>query len=739
MPLDTFDYLPDLNDFLNALRTNGIPIGPSELERLRQLFERQPQLNREQLKTLISALLIKTSAHQEIFEPLFNDWCPESNADWSKEHRSHSKQQTQSRVRSTHQTSLEDSTSPEVEFEPESVRETHPTSKLQRLLTASIALVLVALLWFGLIETDIKPDESHHHTTTTSPTTTESSANNDLPATPVPQAWFWHAKIDIENIRVPWRLGPIELALLALLALLLNLFLWHHYRQRFPEIKPIQQHYRGYRWQPLPSPQRDDSALIESRQRRQLVWNIERFVTDDLTRRLDLPQTVAATANTGGYTELRFEPAVYEREIWFWLDRQLDLSSARHVATQLQRTLSAAGLTARQGLFTDIPERIDWPHQTGYRPLVEEGQGRQSLVAIFTDGEGLANRLLDAREQKAVERLLRSLKRWPRLCFVDCGLQDQRLAGLLEKYAIEVIQLDQLAQWLGGIETTQEPAQPLGDKLYGEALIWAAALVLGGEQTDEAAAYALRFALNLSVSPWLAERVLDEASKPDHQLALINFLLHYEPANTEGFPRRRSYLYKTLAWWQTRYREAAQTKQTQENPLLPWHDSLAGRRWQLEQALLRLYIKPEQAANTLTELADDELRDEIHERLAVFATSDMLPANQRADDKTIRLTWRFRELPAMTRQHLRKLGFAEVVMNQKPPPPLKSSPKLVLALTLLTTLALTAIFAAGYKWWTPDWSKLITPKVIHNDPVLVKQTIRLIELSGYRSISDHCW
>jgi hypothetical protein len=40
---------------------------------------------RHELKSLLQALLIKTPQQQEIFEPLFNDWCPDTAADWAKE------------------------------------------------------------------------------------------------------------------------------------------------------------------------------------------------------------------------------------------------------------------------------------------------------------------------------------------------------------------------------------------------------------------------------------------------------------------------------------------------------------------------------------------------------------------------------------------------------------------------------------------------------------------------------
>jgi hypothetical protein len=152
------------------------------------------------------------------------------------------------------------------------------------------------------------------------------------------------------------------------------------------------------------------------------------------------------------------------------------------------------------------------------------------------------------------------------------------LKSLLESYGIEVITLDQLAAWLGGSETLAEAKHPLGEELFGETRIWAAALALGGEQADEAAAHGLRIALNLNVSPWLTDQVLKQATESDRQHYLINTLIHSEPPDAEGIPNKRSLLARALLWWDRRYQEAAELKQAQENPLLPWRDSLAGRR-----------------------------------------------------------------------------------------------------------------------------------------------------------------
>jgi uncharacterized protein with von Willebrand factor type A (vWA) domain len=74
--------LAELGDFLAALRVNGVPVGPTQIDRLRQLFALEPRLDRESLKSMRSALLVKTPAQREVFEALFASWCPDHAADW---------------------------------------------------------------------------------------------------------------------------------------------------------------------------------------------------------------------------------------------------------------------------------------------------------------------------------------------------------------------------------------------------------------------------------------------------------------------------------------------------------------------------------------------------------------------------------------------------------------------------------------------------------------------------------
>jgi hypothetical protein len=290
--------LADLGDFLAALRVNGVPVGPVEIDRLRQLFALEPRLERGSLKSLLSALLIKTPAQREAFEALFATWCPDHDADWPEE--------------GAEQLHPEPSTSPPGQSPASPQQESQETtSKLprqriaRRLLTAAVVLLLgVAPVWFlwppkiVVEEVNLPP----------APTLTGENDPDALPSTPVEHAWFWQAKVDPGQIHVPWVLTPLELASLSLLALALALVAWWRYAERFPSIKPTRRRYVGFGWQPLPPPGRDDTALIEARDHRQLVWNIEHFVSDDPTRRLDLDQTVDATARAGGFVHLHSSP-----------------------------------------------------------------------------------------------------------------------------------------------------------------------------------------------------------------------------------------------------------------------------------------------------------------------------------------------------------------------------------------------------------------------------------------------
>ncbi|HOL63735.1 MAG TPA: hypothetical protein PLB97_00145 [Accumulibacter sp.] len=88
----------------------------------------------------------------------------------------------------------------------------------------------------------------------------------------------------------------------------------------------------------------------------------------------------------------------------------------------------------------------------------------------------------------------------------------------------------------------------------------------------------MRAVLALPADAWDVDRVLAAAAQPAERNRLIDWLLRGEPLTAE-LPRADSLAQRALDWWQARYVEADAALRAQENPLLPWRDSLASRRW----------------------------------------------------------------------------------------------------------------------------------------------------------------
>jgi hypothetical protein len=146
----------------------------------------------------------------------------------------------------------------------------------------------------------------------------------------------------------------------------------------------------------------------------------------------------------------------------------------------------------------------------------------------------------------------------------------------------------------------------------------------------------------------------------------------------------------------------------------------------MEQALLQLHLDPDHAAQQLSQLADDTLRDDIHARLGAFAAADHRLDARSDDSAFVYCTWRFADLSAATRHRLRQLGFAAGLFEHGPTP-LKRSPRLVLAWIMLMMLALTACSAAMYRWLTPNPPHVSAQEAVYDDHALAAQTIRLKE------------
>ena len=222
MPLDGHARYAGLSDLLGALRSQGIPIGPGEISRLQHLLNRQPQLDRQGLKSLLSALLVKTLTQQQTFEALFEDWYPDSDVAWQQVVSASPQPEPSSASQPT-------STVVEVDF-PEAEAPLPPRWPIPAALLGSLLVGLLVWQLYPRPSVVIDPP-----TPATSVTVSEPTTNQDpsLPHKPVNTVWYWQTEpIEPEAIQVSPRLGPFALALIGSLALLLALALWWRYRQR---------------------------------------------------------------------------------------------------------------------------------------------------------------------------------------------------------------------------------------------------------------------------------------------------------------------------------------------------------------------------------------------------------------------------------------------------------------------------------------------------------------------------
>jgi uncharacterized protein with von Willebrand factor type A (vWA) domain len=143
--------LAELGDFLAALRVNGVPVGTTEIDRLRQLFALEPRLDRQSLKNMLSALLVKTPAQRKAFEALFASWCLDQAADWPEEGASNTQDWPEEGASDTHTERSTPHTSQDVLSPEVLAQETAPEPPRHRITRRLLIVMLVGLVGAGLL------------------------------------------------------------------------------------------------------------------------------------------------------------------------------------------------------------------------------------------------------------------------------------------------------------------------------------------------------------------------------------------------------------------------------------------------------------------------------------------------------------------------------------------------------------------------------------------------------------
>jgi formylglycine-generating enzyme required for sulfatase activity len=692
---------PGLDDFLAALRFEGIPVGAHELGWLQHAFRLAPALDRQSFKDLLACTLIKQASQREVFEALFEDWCPPDGADMAKPLADNNTPSPEPAVTAPQPRAPEPGkTAPEQEPPPEIPT---PFWTAWRPWLFTLIGLMVAVLAYAVIRSATSgpapPPKPHPPTTAFTVEPTPQPATADLPKDPAPHYWTWVPTFDPPG---PPLISPAWLAFgLAGLALLAGALLSWRYRRRIDIPVPEASPDAGPAWLPLPKLTPTGPALLDPDALRAAVWGVERFVSDDETRAIDIDSTVAATARAGGLPTMRFEHAVYAREVWLWRDEMVQEPTIDRVLAELERSLTLAGLPVRLGTFTDTPTLIRWREGQEFSTLSLEGHRQSALVVVLTDGYGMQLAAASELEKSTLVNLLRAFGEWPRLTFVDCSYGAYGLAARVQAYGLRCIVPEDIPAFLGTGPVKPVAMRRTHQELLGDLRAWAAATALSPEPVDDTSAFALRARLGLELSPWdfrdLAMAAESSGDRliwsPSRRAALLNWLT--QCTQKDGQMADNSPLAQALEYWIARYQDASAQRQAQQNPLLPWTRTPAEQRLRLEIALLELWRRPAEATRMLYRLRR-ALGNEIRERLARLVDWD---SRKQAQRDVLYMPWRFADLPAQVQVMLTGLGFGSSMA--KPIGELRMPVSLSLALGVCIGLTAVAIGTGVWRLMTP--------------------------------------
>jgi formylglycine-generating enzyme required for sulfatase activity len=703
-----------LRPLLAALRQERIRVGPHEVLRLRQVFLAGPRLlddapqceppltdaereqcRRERLRAILAAVLIKRTEDGDAFDRVFDAWYAAAQGDLA----------VRSPVRKS---PLFSQPAPR----PPGQR-VGPTPSRPRLsaMRAGLLAAVVMILFIGIIAWLAAPEmpgtgstAEPSHSTPSEDAVQHRPRERDTERTFLPE-------IRVEPAAARWTGWPA--LLLGLLGLGITWAVWHRLRRRswLPEATLGAPQPGGPPQTFLRAPDPDAVALLDKPQEERLVWGIERFVTDEPTRRLDLPGTVRETARRGGLPALCFQHAVRHREVWLWIDTSARDSQLGRLAAEVAAVLDAYGLHCERAEFHGIPEHLRTPDGQTFGPREVDERRDSALVAILTDGRLLARRYhADPARRVRIDALLRLLSHWPHLAWVDFGRGAAGLPGILALHELTLIAPEQLAAHIGG-GATGRSSIPLGR----DDQLWAAVCALPPAPVEEADGLVLLRRLDLDTSPWALAALRAAALGPGGRLQwepkrrarLLTWLgaLESPAAAASGEQTDKTLLGKALEFWEGRYDQALAAGAEQAA------DTQAHRRLRAERALLRLWHEPGEAVAELYALAQGKVGDFIRAQIAGLAAADAKrPAASAAEHSArpcIALPWRWAQRSPAERLMLQQLGFGCGALAREHP---RRPGRFWIGIGLCSGLALGALLAALGKPWLAATG---APEVVH--------------------------
>jgi hypothetical protein len=426
----------------------------------------------------------------------------------------------------------------------------------------------------------------------------------------------------------------------------------------------------------LPAPvslTRGTTAMLSQREQEIVVWGIGRFVSEEPSPRLDLRSTIAATCESAGQPQLRYQRLRHSREVWLWTDTSLGAyadgreAGVMQLSADLRAALGQAGLPLEEASYHGLPDRLLSAHGP-FAPSEVDERRDAAMVLLLTNGRLLSLALSSGADGVSTKALLRQLSHWPQLAFVDCGNGVYRLRELLLPFGLAVISPSDVPGFLGGTQSPRRQPDSASD-LH----TWIAVCALSPFPLDDETALALRQKLRLAVSPWAIQAVRSAARSQGSRFVLpqkvraekLHWLCTAEDLYRQGHIPKDARLGQALVLYRHQL-DKEDRKHRSRDALTPYVGTPAEQHLQVQKALLDLWDKPEQAARDLFRLSHSSQAGTIKAALRTLVSAEYLeaPAASRTRTVTI-LPWRFEKLTPTARELLSRLGLGLGVVGYK--------------------------------------------------------------------------
>ncbi|MEZ4467965.1 MAG: hypothetical protein R3F43_26900, partial [bacterium] len=408
--------------------------------------------------------------------------------------------------------------------------------------------------------------------------------------------------------------------------------LWHFWSRRrgLPADLPAPAGRGAVAPPPRLAPPAELTRLTDAGDRSALVWGVDHFLAESPRQRIDLGESVRATARAGSRPVVVFAQERLARAIWLWVDADAETDAVERLASEVRATLVANGLTVHLAWFAGIPDRLYLAGATA-SPRRPRDPPQEAVVAVLTDGHALTR-----VDTGLAAVALSGLRAWPRLAVVDFARGTTDLPLRLRRYGLEVIEPDALARWLGG----EAPPGATGEV---DLTPWLATLALSPTPVDPSDALALASQLGLSHPARHLAAVEGDAR---HVGARLSWPWSARAARLEWLLRQEDLFGLAREFWRLRHLPGAA-------------DTAVDRARAVEQAWLDLFTDPDAAAPLL--YAEPSRRAWIEEALAGLDVADAAPR-----PGVLRLGWTWADVQPMTRVLLLARGFGGQVVEPKP-------------------------------------------------------------------------